>query len=267
MRGPALSDRLTIVSIATVAYILATMLHEAAGHGGACLIAGGRPTVISTVDMECSVESRLVMAGGTLMNLAAGALFFGLGRLIRRPAPRLQYFLWLSMTVNLFLAAGYFAFSGIGGFGDWAQFVRGLGTEWAWRTGMTLFGAAAYLLAVRVSLLELRPLIGSDPKQRVARASLLSKSAYFTGGILACVAGSLNPQGWLLILLAAAASTFGGTSGLFWMINLLKGHWIPATSELEPLPVGRSWAWIAAAFVLGIAFVGLVGPGIRWAHA
>ena len=37
----------------------------------------------------------------------------------------------------------------------------------------------------------------------------------FAGGILACVAGSLNPhQGMILGALSAAASTFGGTSGL-----------------------------------------------------
>ena len=189
---PIPADALTIAGIAIIAYILASVLHEGVGHGGACLLAGGKVSVISTVHMECSAETRLVMAGGTLMNVAAGALCFALGRVTARTSPCLRYLMWLSMTVNLFTAAGYFGFSGIGGFGDWASFIQGLGPQWAWRIGMTIFGAAAYVLVAWFSLLELRPLIGSDKEKRFAHAVRLSRMPYFAGGILACVAGSLN---------------------------------------------------------------------------
>jgi hypothetical protein len=261
---PTPADALTIAGIAIIAYILASVLHEGMGHGGACLLAGGKVSVISTVHMECSVETRLVMAGGTLMNVAAGALCFALGRVIARTSPRLRYLIWLSMTVNLFTAAGYFGFSGIGGFGDWASFIQGLGPQWAWRIGMTIFGAAAYMLVARFSLLELRPLIGSEKGKRFARAVRLSKMPYFAGGILACLAGSLNPKGMILVALSAAASTFGGTSGLLWMMNWLKGDRIPLGSEPEPLPIRRSWPWIVTAFVLALAFVVVLGPGVRF---
>jgi hypothetical protein len=168
------------------------------------------------------------------------------------------------MTVNLFTAAGYFGFSGIGGFGDWASFIQGLGPQWAWRIGMTIFGAAAYMLVARFSLLELRPLIGSEKGKRFARAVRLSKMPYFAGGILACAAGSLNPQGMILVALSAAASTFGGTSGLLWMMNWLKGDRVPLGSEPEPMPIRRSWLWFVTAFVLGLAFVAVLGPGVRF---
>jgi hypothetical protein len=263
-KEPIPADALTIAGIAIIAYVLASVLHEGAGHGGACLLARGKVLVISTVHMECSAETRLVMAGGTLMNVAAGALCFALGRVTARTSARLRYFLWLSMTVNLFTAAGYFGFSGIGGFGDWASFIQGLGPPWAWRTGMTIFGVAAYLLVARFSLLELRPLIGSDKEKRFARAVRLSKMPYFAGGILACVAGSLNPQGMILVALSAAASTFGGTSGLLWMMNWLKGDRIPLGSEPEPMPIRRSWPWIVTAFVRALAFVVVLGPGVRF---
>lgn len=262
---PVPSDTLTIVAIAIIAYILATMLHEAVGHGGACLVAGGKPIEVTTVSMNCSADTRLVTAGGTIMNVAAAALFFLLGRRTGRSSPRLRYFWWISMTVNLFMAAGYFAFSGIGGFGDWALFIRGLGPQWVWRTGMTIFGAAAYMLAARASLLELRPLIGSDKTTRFARAVQLSKLPYFAGGILACIAGSLNPAGWILVALSAAASTFGGASGLLWMMDWLKGDSIPPGSEPEPMPIRRSWPWIVSAAVLALGFVVVVGPGLRFA--
>src|SRR5580658_9506026 len=164
------SDALTIAGIAIIAYVLASVLHEGLGHAGACIVTGGKPILVSTVAMECSADNRLVIAGGTLVNVAAGALFFVLGRMTLRTSSRLKYFLWLSMTVNLFTAAGYFLFSGIGGFGDWAVFIQGFSPQWAWRIGMAIFGAATYLLAARFSLLELRPLIGSDKQQRFIRA-------------------------------------------------------------------------------------------------
>jgi hypothetical protein len=261
---PFSADALTIAGIAMIAYIVGNVLHEGAGHGGACLVDGGKFLVISTVNMECSAETRLVMAGGTLMNVAAGALCFALGRITARTFPRLKYFLWLSMTLNMLSAAGYFAFSGIGGFGDWASFIQGLGSQWAWRIGMTIFGAAAYMLAARFSLLELRPLIGSNKEKRFARAVRLSKIPYFAGGALVCVAGSLNPHGMILVALSAAASTFGGTSGLLWMTYWLYGNRIPLGSEPEPMPITRSWAWILAAFVLAAAFVVVLGPGVRF---
>ena len=264
---PDPSDTATIVGIAIIAYIVATMLHEAVGHGGACILVGGRAIEVTTVSMDCGADSRLVMAAGTGMNVLAGALFFVLGRMTSPASPRLKYFLWLSMTLNLFMAAGYFAFSGIGGFGDWALFIKGLGPEWAWRVGMTIFGVAAYMSVARLSLLELRPLIGSDTAQRYVRAVRLSKLPYFAGGILACVAGALNPQGWILVVLSAGASTFGGTSGLLWAIDWLKGSRIPLGSEPVPLPIRKSWPWIATAAVMAAVFIAVLGPGIHLGHA
>jgi len=44
---PIKDDALTIAAIAIVVYIVAGVIHEGVGHGGACLLAGGRVLVIS----------------------------------------------------------------------------------------------------------------------------------------------------------------------------------------------------------------------------
>ena len=49
------------------------------------MITGGRPRFVSTVNMECSADNRLVIAGGTLMNAAAAGLF---SSLVETPAVR-----------------------------------------------------------------------------------------------------------------------------------------------------------------------------------
>src|SRR5215472_13381813 len=144
-------DALTVGAIGILAYMLGNVLHEGAGHGGACLLVGAKPLVISSVHFECSSDARLVDAGGTLVNLIAGALFFAVGRLTGPSYPRMKYFLWISMTVNLYTGTGYFLFSGIAGIGDWAEFIQGLGPQWVWRIALTILGGVTYFLAARVS--------------------------------------------------------------------------------------------------------------------
>jgi hypothetical protein len=208
-----------------------------------------------------------VLAGGTLVNLLAGCVFLALGRLTGRGWPRLKYFWWISMAVNLFTGTGYFLFSGIGGIGDWGEFIKGLGPQWLWRIGLTIFGVVTYVLAARITLLELRPLIGSNKERRYQRAVRLSAIPYFAGGILMCIAGALNPHGMMLILISAAASTFGGTSGLMWSTNWLnRGTMISYGPLEEPMPIHRSWPLIVAAGAIAIAFVALLGPSVRFAR-
>ena len=257
-------DVLTVASVAALAYMLGSTLHEGLGHGGACMLSGGRPLVLSSVHFECSADTRLVMAGGTLVNLLAGALFFVLGRLVSREYPRLKFFLWLSMAVNLFAGTGYFLFSGIGGIGDWNDFIRGLGPQLPWRLGLTVLGVLSYAAAAGVNLMELRPFIGSN-EQRYSRAWPMLTVASFTGGTLMCIAGAFNPRGAILILISAAASTFGGSSGLLWATQWLKSQsMVPFGSVERPIVIQRSWIWTVVAVVTTIIFVVVLGPSIRF---
>jgi len=259
-------DQVTIIAITILVCVTGNLIHEAVGHGGACLAVGGRWVLLTTVNMDCSVDNRLVTAGGTLMNLIAAVVFWALLRRTRAGASAWRYFFWLAMTVNLYAAAGYFLFSGIGGFGDWAEFIRGLEPQGAWRVGLSLFGMTGYMLAVRFSLLELRPLIGSDPYMRYRRGVELSRWPYVVIGTLACIAGALNPGGMWLVALSAAASTFGGGSGLLWMMEWLKAGWIPPRGDAEPAPIGKSWAWIAVAALAACVWIAVIGPGLRFAR-
>jgi hypothetical protein len=89
--------------------------------------------------------------------------------------------------------------------------------------------------------------------------------AYFTGGILMCIAGAFNPRGAILILISAAASTFGGSSGLLWATQWLKSKsMVPLGSVETPIVIQRSWAWTVVAVVTTIIFVIVLGPSIRF---
>jgi hypothetical protein len=71
----------------------------------------------------------------------------------------------------------------------------------------------------------------------------------------------------ILVLISAAASTFGGTSGLLWATNWLKhGTLIPYGPATEPLPIRRNWPLAVAVCAAAIAFIAVLGPSIRLAH-
>ena len=251
-----------LVAISVIATVITSVVHEGVGHGGMCIVTGGTPLVLSTVHFECSAEPRLVAAGGTIANLIFGALFWG-GIRIARQSARWRYFFWLLMIFNLFDAGGYFLFSGIGDIGDWAEVIAGWQPVLLWRACLTLLGVVTYFFVfVPLCLRALRPFVGRDAKQRVERARLLTLTPYFTCGILACVAGALNPVGAILILISAAAASFGGKSGMAWMWVLLRNPKIP-NSELQMPEIESSPGWIVAAVILALGFIAGLGPGLK----
>src|SRR5260370_23763744 len=96
---------LTIAAITIAATVIADFIHEGLGHGGMCVATGGRPLVLSTVHFECSADTRLVPAGGTLANLTFGVLFSGAARRVKPPAS-LRLFFCLLRTFNRFHVCG-----------------------------------------------------------------------------------------------------------------------------------------------------------------
>jgi hypothetical protein len=254
-------DLWTVAAIAVCAAVITDLIHEGLGHGGLCITTGAQPLALSTVHFECSADTRLVAAGGTLANVVFGALFWAAARAVKRSA-LWRYFFWLLMTFNLLDAGGYFLFSGIGNFGDWAAVVARWQPPWAWRVGLVVLGTVTYfLLFIPLCVRELRPFIGKDAEVRVRRA--LTVVPYLTGSVLSCVAGALNPVGPLLILVSAAAASFGGHSGMAWMWILLRSPRITSIEWQIP-EIERSREWVVAAAVLAIVLIAGLGPGVKF---
>ena len=262
-------DRITLVAIAVVAYALANLVHEGLGHGGACLLVGGRPVALSAIHFESDLGSldvttrQWLAAGGTIANLMLGVLALVALRASRGTPGAGRYFLWLLMTVNLLQAAGYWLFSGLGNIGDWAVVIAGREPRWAFRLGLAVLGGAAYWGVVVLSLRELLPFLGAG-SGLWRRAVPLTVIPYVAGGILYVAAGIPNPVGWLLVLISAAAASFGGTSGLAWMAQLLRDETQYPPHAGGALRLPRSIAWLAAGAVVALLFVGVLGPGIRF---
>jgi hypothetical protein len=117
MESSLSDDSLTIYAISWLAWILADVSHEGIGHVLVALLTGAQSGVLSTVAWSSAYDSRLVAAGGTLVNLIeAGVLWLALVS-TRSVSPRLRLFLFAGFAFNLFTSVGYFLFSGAFDFG------------------------------------------------------------------------------------------------------------------------------------------------------
>ncbi|HEY3588252.1 MAG TPA: hypothetical protein VGK85_13920 [Myxococcaceae bacterium] len=268
---PADTSRLdpwTVGAIAVVAYALSNVIHEALGHGGACIAVGGHPRQLTAVFFDGDLEglprsaARWVAAGGSLANLVAAAIASAALRLVPAGWGRGRFFLWLILAVNLLQAFGYLMFSGLGGIGDWAEVVRDFQPAVAWRLLLTAAGAVLYfMVAPRWIMPWLAAFVPADREERTARVRRLTVLPYLVGGVTFVLAGVLNPLGWVYVLISAVAASFGGTSLLAWYPGLWARR-TPANPPAVPLGVPRSPGWLVAAGIVLVLFVGVLGPGI-----
>src|SRR5664279_1918779 len=144
-------DILTVIAIAICAYTLADIFHEGLGHGLAYVLLGGKVVNISSTACDCAADGlsrsaqRAVAAAGPLMNLGLSLLFWILLRTFRKLETSVRYFIWLFMTFNGLVFAGYLAVPTLFGFGDWFDFIQGLSPAGLWRVALIVIGLVLYL--------------------------------------------------------------------------------------------------------------------------
>jgi hypothetical protein len=167
--------------------------------------------------------------------------------------------LWLIWVSEAFVAAGYFCFSGLTGFGDLATGTAGEGLGAVpmpvlWRVGEFALGAAVYVLIIMQAIKTLATMIGNGPETRSIR-QVIAHGYYATVGAAAVLTGLLNPVGAVITIMSAAASSFGGLAG---MISV--GFATRPEGSSNDFMVGRSWLLFAAGAATLLTFGFVLGP-------
>ena len=135
-------NRITVSSIAVLAYIVANVAHEGAGHALGFYLAGGKSAMLTTTRLIVWIT----LPSSTMEDLrsgwASGQSSVWLSRLdnsaICSATPdTVAVFLWLVMAFSLFWAFGYMIFSGITGTGDWMALIYGSNLRWLGRTTLS----------------------------------------------------------------------------------------------------------------------------------
>ena len=187
-------SKTTIVSMAVLASAAATLLHEGVGHGLIAWLRGDIPTELTSNHLSSMRPDRWVDAGGTLVNLFVGTISLWASRAAGNCA-NLRYFFWILAALNLLPGAGYLLFSGIFGFGDWQEVIRGLPHQAALRIAMTIFGAALYVSVARLLAVAVWPFCSHRPIYNV-----VGRLPYYAACLFSCSAGVLDPLGVKLFL-------------------------------------------------------------------
>jgi len=257
--GAPKDDTLTLIAISIVALMLSTMLHEGIGHGAVALLTGTPSGTLSTVAWSSASDSKLVAAGGTIVNLIAGSLFCLALNAAPTSSPQTRFFLFAASAFNLFSGTGYFFFSGVANFGDWAQVIAGLHPYWLWRVLLVAVGIAAYYLAMRVVGASLVRVLGVPLSDR-ARFRRLTWIPYFSAIAIELVAGLRNPLGLPLVFESALPATAGANCALLFLI-----YYVPKSTQpgLDSQRVTRSYPWIAVSAALALVFILVLGSGIQ----
>jgi hypothetical protein len=214
--------------------------------------------VLTTVAWSSDLDSRLIAAGGTLANLAAAMVFWIALRRATGGSVRLRFFLLTSLAFNLFAGTGYFFFSGVTNFGDWAAVIAGLHAHWLWRTLLVVAGIASYYGAVLVVGNGLVRYVGV-PRNASRRLVKLTFIPYFSAVLLLCAGGLLNPIGIQLVWQSALPAAAGAHSGLLWLRYYIPKGTVP---QRPSNPIDRNYVWIILAVALSLVFIFVLGRGI-----
>jgi hypothetical protein len=248
-------SKATIISMATISSAFATLLHEGLGHGVVAWLRGDIPTELTSNHLSDLHPDHWVEAGGTLVNLAVGAISLQLSKASGHRA-NLRYFLWIFAALNLLPGAGYFVFSGIMRVGDWQAVVADWPHPLAVHIGMSLFGAALYYLVVQSLASAVKPFC-----QERSLYNTVGRLPYYAACLFSCAAGALDPLGLQLFFLSTVPAAFGGSSGLMWADSL-----IPAAKAESQLWVRPQRAWWIAAILIGFSYIVVIGRGIHFTH-
>jgi hypothetical protein len=147
--------------------------------------------------------------------------------------------------------------------GDWAMVIAGLSPPWLWRCVLGLAGASVYVLAIRwiASLL-----IGLVNRGELAVTGLrdLVLPAWLSGGAVMTIASVFNPIGPSLILPSGVGPSFGLSAGLLFLPGIVAAHARSRPRIAHPMPF--SFSWLALGLAASAAFIGVLGPGIRFAN-
>jgi hypothetical protein len=253
-------DVLTMVGWGMLLMPLLTMWHEIGGHAAYCAAQGGHVATVGAFYVECTGLSGfpdlLVACAGVLMNALLAIVAHALWRRARSDASRLV--LWLVWVSEAFVAAGYFLFSGVTGFGDLGVgnggSFAGAPYPLAFRVGETLAGGVAYFLLVKAAIGSLTEMLGSGPQTATAKRRI-AHVYYATAGLCAVVVGLMNPVGIVITIMSAAASSFGGLAG-FISIGFAAG----AEGEAKPFTIVRNWIVIVLGAAMLAGFAIILGP-------
>ena len=244
----------TLIAASAAAYSVADFAHEGLGHGGACLLLGGRLLVVSTTYADCTISSRLIDAAGPVAGIAVALLAWLWLRFAPPRAFAARAFLSCLFAFAIFWNVGYLVKSGLLDAGDWASVIRGMQPFVLWHVVLVTAGIASYAAAMRLLAVVLRTRLAGSGERTPQSFGF---GAWAAAVLLSVLAACFDPRGPSTILTDALPSSLA-SAGLAY-VGWVMGRRDPALLFAEP----GSLPWQIGGAALAALFVAVLGPGLR----
>ncbi len=188
----------TVLAIGVVSFAAVTVIHEAGGHGLACLLVDGEALAVSSTELRCDGPddgARLaVTAAGSMANILVGLAAMAAAIVLGPARGVWSYVLWLFGATNLFHAGKYLLIGPFTGFGDWSSVARNLQPQLVWAVGITVLGYGVNVVGSRLARRsEWQPLAGVEVEERETRMRLLTRLPLAAALVVSLAAGLLSP--------------------------------------------------------------------------
>jgi len=263
-------DLLTLVAVSTVAWALPVFLHEFVGHALLAILMGLDVAVVSTTavdvpasqvawDLWTSNQGKILLAGGTVMNIIAGTIALLLQH-FRKPTCRAsQYFLWLFATFNFVIVIMYLVTATALGVGDWFGFVQGMEASKLITiliiTAGVIFMVPGFALPLKVWLPDLKGM-----RLTLLKITFVPVLVLTTLQVLSVLNTPFSSQSGepehLFI------SLFVCIHLVLWaiLVNLIP---VPRSGKAtESIDLQRSLIWVGIGIATSLLFIFVLGPGI-----
>lgn len=254
-------DPRTLAAIGVVAACLASIAHEAIGHGGTCLAVGGTIARLTATHFGCAGGTALVDAVGPAANLAVALIAFLLLRLGRAFTAPTRLFLFMLGGINLCWFTGEMIHSAFLNIEDEANLARQLGWPAVWRPVAMAGGVLIYIATIRYGAVVARRFVAAgDPPENLRRRIMIAWAAATASFAVAGLAWARDPFGsaWECFM------TIGVAGAPLWIgVGLMR--WTDQGVAPRPsstAPIATSIPWTAFSVLLFGAFIFTQGRGI-----
>jgi hypothetical protein len=221
-------------------------------HGAACLILGGRIISLTSVFVNCSLTGATIDLAGPFANLIVGLVALLAVRFTTRASSAVRLFYILAAAFNLLWFSLQLVFSAARRIDDWACAMHQLHVTEPARYGLIAIGALGYLLTVRAIATWMAAFAHPG-----ARARTIVLSAWLTAGAIACATAAFDHNPGITLRHAIPQALVLSIGLLFVPARASK----LSGSGPNAAPLGFSFVWVAAAFIMGTASILLLGPG------
>jgi len=207
----------TLLAIGLLISIVASLAHEALGHGVGCLMDAGHITLITFLVFRCAGAGVLADGGGPVGVIATGCIALLITAFMTRHRPTLpRLFLFNFGTLALLWVCGQAIEEAFDGSDDWGHVASDLGWSNSWHLIVGVAGVLSYAAIVRISSKLAKVIAGGHPKRLLlpylaAMVSAIVLGALWHGdrtgsAIDGFLSFGLAPVGYLLVVRRAAQS-------------------------------------------------------------